>query len=275
MYMDIKNPQFVITLNQMRNSSAKVPSTFISGITRTQSDLALKLNRYTKKLSAYEENYGLLKVLLDTLKCAKDECASKEKLMNYVRDELIFTQELLKQYSEYIRKTKYRRWMVGSVVSLLGQMFMHRDVYDGCLEYPVFSTCRDAWFRLKEDTVLYSVLAKAYGKLISPTNDTEAAVIHERSVETFRSNVPIFCHEHNELEVEYRIHGRALVSFGVSKGGVPLLLSLDCTFDMDGHIDGIDRKTVGYDIIAFRPAEEKVTRKVVKVIRAEALKMEG
>ena len=85
--MDIKNTQFVITLTQMRNSSAKVPSTFISGITRTQADLALKLNHYAKKLSSYEDNYGLLKVLGDTLKCAKDECASKEKLMDSVRDE--------------------------------------------------------------------------------------------------------------------------------------------------------------------------------------------
>lgn len=272
--MDIKNPQFAVVLNQMRNSHAKVPSTFISGITRTQSEIARKLNRYMGKLAAYEDNYGLLKVLGETLKASKDECSSKEKLTGAVRDEFIITQDLIKKYSEFIRKLKYRRWMVGSVVSLLGQMFMHRDDISGCLEYPVFSTCRDAWFRLREDTVLYSVLAKAYGKLISPANDTEANVIHERSVETFRSNVPIFSHEHNEREVEYRIHGRALVSFGVSKGGVPLLLSLDCTFGMDGHIDGLDRKNVGYDIIAFRPVEEKVTRKVVKVIRAEALKME-
>jgi hypothetical protein len=273
--MDIKNPQFAVVLNQMRNSSAKVPSTYISGITRTQSDLALKLNRYTKKLAAYEDNYGLLKVLGETLKASKDECTSKTKLTGVVNDEFINTQDLIKKYSEFIRKLKYRRWMVGSAVSLLEQMFMHREVNSSCLRYPVFSTCRDAWFRLREDTVVYSVLAKTYGKLISPTNDIEANVIHERSVETFRSNVPIFRRVHNELEVEYKIHGRALVSFGVSKGGVPLLLSLDCTFDMDGYIDGLDRKTVGYDIIAFRPAEEKVTRKAVKVIRAEALKMEG
>lgn len=273
--MDIKNPQFAIALNQMRNSRAKVPSTFISGITRTQADLALKLNRYTKKLSDYEDNYGLLKMLGDTLKCAKDECASKEKLMNSVRDEFNITQDLRKKYSEYIRKTKYRRWMVGSAVSLLDQMFMHREVNSSCLRHPVFSTCRYAWFRLGEDTAVYNALAKAYGQLVSPANDVEANVIHERSVETFRANVPIFSHEHNELEVEYRIHGRALVSFGVSKGGVPILLSLDCTFDMDGNIDGLDRNDVGYDIIAFRPAEEKVTRKIVKVIRAEAVKMES
>ena len=98
--MDIKNPQFAIALNQMRNSRSKVPSTFISGITRTQSDLALKLNRYTKKLSAYEDNYGLLKALGDTLKCAKDECTSKEKLMKSVSDELNITQDLRKEYSE-------------------------------------------------------------------------------------------------------------------------------------------------------------------------------
>lgn len=273
--MDIKNPQFVIALKQMRNSSAKVPSTFISGITRTQADLALKLNRYTKKLSAYEDNYGLLKALGDTLKCAKDECASKEKLMNYVRDEFNLTQDLRKTYAGYIRKVKCRRWMVGSAVSLLGQMFVHREVTGNCLRLPVFSICRDAWFRLREDTDVYSGLAKAYGQLVSPDNDTEANVIHERSVETFRSNVLIFSHEHNELEIEYRIHGHALVSFGVSKGGVPLLLSFDCAFDLDGNIDGLDRKTVGYDIIAFRPAEEKVTRKIAKVIRAEALKMES
>lgn len=273
--MDIKNPQFVIALKQMRNSSAKVPSTFISGITRTQADLALKLNRYTKKLSAYEDNYGLLKALMDTLKCAKDECSSKEKLMNSVRDEFNNTQELCKTYSEYIRKVKCRRWMVGSAVSLLDQMFVHREASSGCLRLPVFSICRDAWFRLREDTDVYSGLAKAYGQLVSPENDTEANVIHERSVETFRSNVLIFSHEHSELEVEYRIHGHALVSFGFSKGGVPLLLSFDCMFDLDGNIDGLDRKTVGYDIIAFRPAEEKVTRKIAKVIRAEALKMES
>jgi hypothetical protein len=273
--MDIKNPQFAVVLNQMRNSSAKVPSTYISGITRTQSDLALKLNRYTKKLAAYEDNYGLLKVLGETLKASKDECASKEKLMNSVRDEFIITLDLRKKYSEDIRKIKYRRWMVGSAVSLLGQMFVHREVNSSCLRYPVFSTCRDAWFRLWEDTDVYSALAKAYGQLVSPENDTEANVIHERSVKTFRANVPIFRRVHNELEVDYRFHGRALVSFGVSKGGVPILLSLDCTFSMDGNIDGLDRHNVGYDIIAFRPAEEKVTRKVVKVIRAEALKMEG
>lgn len=273
--MDIKNPQFAVVLNQMRNSSAKVPSTYISGITRTQSDLALKLNRYTKKLAAYEDNYGLLKVLGETLKASKDECTSKTKLTGVVNDEFINTQDFIKKYSEFIRKLKYRRWMVGSAVSLLEQMFMHREVNSSCLRYPVFSTCRDAWFRLREDTAVYNALAKAYGKLISPENDIEASVIHERSVKTFRDNVPVFSREHGELELEYKLHGRALVSFGVSKGGVPLMLSLDCTFDLDGNIDGLDRNNVGYDIIAFRPADEKVTRTVNKVKRTDVLKMES
>ena len=272
--MDIKNPQFGIVMNQMRNSNAKVPSTFISRITRTQGDIASKLNRYKEQIADYEDNVGLLNALRDTLKCAKDECTSKARLTGVVNDEFISTQDLIKKYSEYIRKLKYRRWMVGSAVSLLGQMFVHREVTGNCLRLPVFSICRDAWFRLREDTDVYSGLAKAYGQLVSPDNDTEANVIHERSVETFRSNVLIFSHEHNELEVKYRIHGHALVSFGVSKGGVPLLLSFDCTFDLDGNIDGLDRNDVVYDIIAFRPAEEKVIRKVVRVLRADALKME-
>ena len=64
------------------------------------------------------------------------------------------------------------------------------------------------------------------------------------------------------------------MSFGLTDGCVPIMLSLDCTFDMDGTIEGLDRK-LGYDIVAFRPFEEKTVTRMPRRTRLEEITKGG
>ena len=273
--MDISNFKFLKTLEQMRKSPEKVPSWLSASGARRQGEIAKRVDRFAEQITAYEDNYGMLKVLREILNGAKDECFSKKPIAELIDAEYAKTKGKIRTYAEFSRNMKLRRWMVGSAKSLLAQLFCRREANSSCLKFPMFSTCRYAWFRLSDNISAYSALAKANALLISPNNTTESDVLYERSTDSFRDNVAVFTHTPGELDIAYMIHGQALVSFGISKGGVPLVLSIECDFDTDGNIDGLDRSTVGYDIIAFRPTNENITRKIPKVLRVDTLTKEG
>lgn len=201
-------------------------------------------------------------------------CVSRDKLLGVANMELAETRKYIVNHRKLLKKHKNVMWMVGSATSLLDQMFAHRQAYSSCLRLPVFSTCRDAWYRLKGQGPAafkeYTKLAAASARLDSPNNSTEFNVLCERSITAFAENVKTFTAPEGKF-VNYRIHGRAVVSFGVSEGGVPMLLSLDCTFNLDGVIDGLDG--TDYTIIAFRPFEEMAVKEFPRIRRSDGVEV--
>ena len=268
--MDIKKEKFGKIIENMRMSDRNVvsycaPNTNIF----TQSEMARLIARYSRILSRREDNIGMLNAVLDVLKSAKENCISKEELIKVVREKVECSKKVIKNYTRYIREAKYRRWVIASASSLHRQMFVHRSI-NGTLSYPSFSTCRDAWYVLPSSPVrekyIYATLAKASAKLEAQGNEIEEKTLFDRSLETYNFNMAQYREPEGDF-ADYKIHGQAIVSFGVTDGGVPLMLSLDCTFNLRGVID--DMPDVGYDIIAFRPIEDITTKKVPRVRGAD------
>jgi hypothetical protein len=271
--MDITDKNFKVILGKMRESeTSDVAYHCNNGSYCGQASISMQIDDYRKRLRDRNENMGMLMAMEYFLAGAKDECSSKKALQNLVANELNTNRSFMKQYAANMRTLKYRRWMVGSANSLISQMFAHRS--GSGPKYPVFATCRDAWYRLSDDVTVYSVLAAASARLDAGSNEAEYNELLDFSVGTFRANVALFRKPESDKVVDYRIHGRAIVSFGLTDGCVPIMLSLDCTFDMDGKIDGLDRK-LGYDIVAFRPFEEKTVTRMPRRTRVEEITKGG
>lgn len=270
--MDITDRNFKTIIGKMRASeTSDVAYHYDNGGYCGQASIAMQMDDFRKRLRDRNENLGMLSAMNYLLAGAKDECPSKRSLLQFVKDELKANSGFMKQYASNMRTLKYRRWMVGSANSLISQMFFHRQENSSCLKYPVFATCRDAWYRLSDDINVYTTLAAASARLDAGTNEAEYNVLLERSADAFSENVALFRQPESDKVVDYRIHGRAIVSFGLTDGCVPIMLSLDCTFGMDGVIDGLDKK-LGYDIVAFRPFEEKTVTRMPRRTRLEEIK---
>jgi len=270
--MDITDKNFKVILGKMRESeTSDVAYHCNNGSYCGQASISMQIDDYRKRLRDRNENMGMLMAMNYLLAGAKDECSSKKALQNLVANELNTNRSFMKQYAANMRTLKYRRWMVGSANSLISQMFAHKQENGSGPKYPVFATCRDAWYRLSDDVTVYSVLAAASARLDAGSNEAEYNELLDFSVGTFRANVALFRKPESDKLVDYRIHGRAIVSFGLTDGCVPIMLSLDCTFGMDGTIEGLDRK-LGYDIVAFRPFEEKTVARMPRRTRIEEIK---
>lgn len=260
-------------LENMRTSPANMVSyCYPNGEVLDISGVASTVNTHRRALSAREENFAMLTAVIETLKGGKEVCASRDKLLGVANRELAETRKSIATHRKLLKEHKNVMWMVGSATSLLEQMFAHRQAYSSCLRLPTFATCRNAWYKLKSPTVIkeYATLAATSARLESPNNSIEINVLPERSVAAFTDNVKTFTAPEGKF-VDYRIHGRAVVSFGVSEGGVPMLLSLDCTFNLDGVIDGLDG--VEYTIIAFRPFEEIAVKEYPRIRRSDGVEI--
>ena len=269
--MDITDKNFKVIIGKMRESeTSDVVYHYDNGGDCGQASIAMQIDDYRKRLRDRNENMGMLTAMKYLLAGAKDECSSKKALQTFVANELKLNRAFMKQYAENMRTLKYRRWMVGSANSLLSQMFAHKQWTGRDPKYPAFATCRDAWYRLSDDLTVYSVLAAASARLDAGSNEAEYNDLLDCSVGAFSANVALFRKPVSDKVVDYRIHGRAIVSFGLTDGCVPIMLSLDCTFDMDGTIEGLDRK-LGYDIVAFRPIEEKTVTRMPRSKRIEEI----
>ena len=269
--MDITDKNFKVIIGKMRESeTSDVAYHYDNGGECGQASIAMQMDDYRKRLRDRNENMGMLMAMDYLLAGAKDECSSKKALQHLVANELNTNRAFMKQYAKNMRTLKYRRWMVGSANSLISQMFAHKQLNGSGPKYPVFATCRDAWYRLSDDLTVYSMLAAASARLDAGTNEAEYNDLLDCSVGMFHANVALFRKPESDKVVDYRIHGRAIVSFGLTDGCVPVMLSLDCTFDMDGNIDGLDRK-LGYDIVAFRPFEENTVTRMPRRTRLEEI----
>lgn len=75
------------------------------------------------------------------------------------------------------------------------------------------------------------------------------------SADEFRRNITHFDPE-EEYE-SYRVTGKAIVYAGVTAGGWPVLVSLYCTFDLDGQVVDLPEN---FKVLAFKPKTATITK---------------
>jgi len=235
--------------------------------------LASKLNILRRTVATLDDDYGMLKATKEVLESAKEECPSRKPLLDKVNDDLYDTKVKLSQYKDRIRRLKYTLDTVSCASSLLKQAFAYWDSF-GVINVPCFLKCRDAWFRLAEDDSAYKELAKGSANLDATRNQDDRDTLAYWSYLAYTENVQVFNHPDNDDKHKCKIRGTAIVSFGTSRAGVPILLSLDCTFDLNGVIDGLRPNQYKYDIIAFRPAELITIVRAAPVRRSDLNKLE-
>ena len=82
----------------------------------------------------------------------------------------------------------------------------------------------------------------------SPLGKTLGERIYTMSAELYGNNIKMF-----STEVEYysyMVTGKAIVYAGNTAGNLPVLLSLNCAFDLDGKIDGLPDS---FRVLMFKP----------------------
>lgn len=120
-------------------------------------------------------------------------------------------------------------------------------------EPPMLKNEKRRWYKTASMCNVYAEMLKN-----SKVNIPEALKDSRRtaSLALYTHNIVEFAPE-PDFE-SYKITGKTIVYAGTTAGGWPVLLSLHCTFDLDGVIDGLPE---GYRVIMFKPRTATVTKK--------------
>lgn len=120
-------------------------------------------------------------------------------------------------------------------------------------EPPMLKNEKRRWYKTTS-------MCKVYGEMLRNSKVNIPEVIKEcrraASLGLYTHNIVDFAPE-PDFE-SYKITGKAIVYAGTTAGGWPVLLSLDCTFDLNGVIDGLPE---GYRVIMFKPRTATITKK--------------
>lgn len=116
------------------------------------------------------------------------------------------------------------------------------------------------WYRTSKMYESFIYMARSIG--LAEQRWLEAGTLYKDNILQF----PTECGFEN-----YIITGKAIVYAGINRGGAPVLLSLDCRFDLDGHIDKLPES---FQVLMFKPAEVTVTKKWRKREKTDGEKFE-
>ena len=123
-------------------------------------------------------------------------------------------------------------------------------------EPPMLKNEKRRWYKTAS---MYNV----YAEMLRNSKANIPGPIRER-----RRAASLGLYTHNIVEFtpepdfeSYQITGKAIVYAGTTAGGWPVLLSLHCTFDLNGAIDGLPE---GYRVIMFKPRTTTITKKWVR-----------
>jgi hypothetical protein len=90
------------------------------------------------------------------------------------------------------------------------------------------------------------------------------------SAKEFRRNIT---HFNPEEEYEsYKVTGKAIIYAGVAAGGWPVLVSLYCTFDLDGQVVDLPEN---FKVLAFKPKTATITKAFMPPKKTEEKSEEG
>ena len=84
------------------------------------------------------------------------------------------------------------------------------------------------------------------------------------SADEFRRNITHF--EPEEEYESYKVTGKAIVYAGVAAGGWPVLVSLYCTFDLDGQVVDLPEN---FKVLAFKPKTATITKSFLSPKKTE------
>lgn len=162
----------------------------------------------------------------------------------------------------YIRQINVAYTVVASSLLLADSVIYRQEGH----EPPMLKNEKRRWYNTAS-------MRNVYGEMLknSKVNIPEAIKECRRaaSLGLYTHNIVDFAPE-TDFE-SYKITGKAIVYAGTTAGGWPVLLSLHCTFDLNGVINGLPE---GYRVIMFKPHTATITKKWVRPKQTDGEKFE-
>ena len=263
--MEFNQTELVDAVNKVLASTSRVPS----WNTWTQYELESRRRKLSNDRAA---QYNALQVL-NSVKRAVSR--TNYKVPSRIKSEHV-VQELDKVDSKerrnakafinglngQIRKFSVAYTVVTSSYLLADEVFYRQEGN----EPPILKNEKRRWYKTAS---MYNVYAEMLRN--SKVNIPEA-------IKDCRRAASLGLYTHNIVEFtpepdfeSYQITGKAIVYAGTTAGGWPVLLSLHCTFDLNGVIDGLPE---GYRVIMFKPRTATITKKWVRPKKTDGEKFE-
>ena len=249
--MDFNGNELVDAVSKVLVSKATVPT----WNTYTQWELESRRRKLSDDRAA---QYNVLQVL-NSVKRAVNR--TNYKVPPTLRSEHV-VQELYKVDSKERRNAKafinelngkIRQLSVAYTVVTSSKLLAHNVIY--CMEGhepPMLKNKHGRWYKTPN-------MRNAYDEMLHKADE----VLQEPLREYWRS-ASMISYDKNIVEYvpepdfdSYLFTGKAIVYAGTTAGGWPVLLSLNCKFDLNGVIDGLPDS---YRVIMFKPRKVTVTK---------------
>jgi hypothetical protein len=264
--MDFNGNELVDAVNKVLASTSRIPA----WNTWTQWELESRRRKLSDDRAA---QYNALQVLNAVRRAVKrtnykvpprikSEHISKE-LYKLDEKERRVAKAFINELNGKIRQLSVAYTVVTSSYLLADEVFYRVEGH----EPTMLRNAHGRWYRTESMRNVYAEMLK---------NSTMS--LHETLVESRRTASLVMYDKYiNKFEPQedfesYKITGKAIVYAGTTAGGCPVLLSLNCTFDINGVIDGLP---AGYRVIMFKPRTATITKKWVRRKKSEDKFEEG
>ena len=238
--------------NLVRDGSLSV-SNLVKYGNLSQSNLDMILNEHVKK---YKKTEKLLSDLKDVgrMACKMTDGSVKQDLINVIRNNRPVLKLDLAAGKKAMRRTSVQRWVVATATHLLEDMFWS---YDKNVTPELLKNSKRRWVYTEEMRIAFRDMVQK----IAATH-YKPPVLKQCSGLTFQQ----YCIGIQKFDIpedmsnvlDYWFTGKAIILTGWTAADIPILLSLRCSFDINGRVLGLPEGTE-WKVLMFQPTSKTVT----------------
>lgn len=220
-----------------------------------QNNLEGRRTAHKKKLGAVFDTLTIMNKVEAVIKEKPKDNHARQAIERVLNKERSDAKDYLPTGREYMRLLNAAYWVVSTCRHLTRNMFAWAYADD---LPPMLANAKRRWFATPEMFLRYEKIAHILNE-VSWLPEKSLT----KSLEAFRENIrPFNMSDDNDTPdyevVDTRITGHAVVCAGYTCMKLPIIFSLDCTFDLEGKVDGLP---ADWKVVMFRPATTTVTRK--------------
>lgn len=220
----------------------------------SQSNLDMSLNEHVR---TYKKVEKLLADLKDVgrVACKMTDGSAKQDLINVIRKNRPVLKLELAAGKKAMCRTSVQRWVVATATHLLEDMFWS---YDKNVSPELLKNAKRRWVCTKE---MYNAFRDMVQK-IEATHHNKPPVLKQCSGLTFKQYCKgiqkFYIPEDMSNVLDYWFTGKAIILTGWTAADIPILLSLRCSFDINGRVLGLPDGTE-WKVLMFQPTSKTVT----------------
>lgn len=264
--MEFNQTELVDAVNKVLASTSRVPS----WNTWTQYELESRRRKLSNDRAAQYNALQVLNSVKRAVSRTNYKVPPRIKSEHVVREldkvdskERHNAKAFINELNGQIRKFSVAYTVVTSSYLLADEVFYRLEGH----EPPMLRNAHGRWYRTESMRNVYAEMLKnstmSLRDSLLETRRTASLAMYDKFINKF---------DPQEDFESYKITGKAIVYAGTTAGGCPVLLSLNCTFDINGVIDDLPSS---YRVLMFKPRKSTVTKTWVHRKKSEAKSEEG